>query len=93
MRNLTNLWSSARFASRAAGVLMFTLLASSLAAIAASSTPTPTYSLTASNMLQQMSPGINLGNTLEAIDSKIKPPATASQESSWGNPFREPGYL
>jgi len=92
MRDLANLLSATRDVRRAAVVILVTLLASCPGANAASPTPkqtpapTLTYSLTSSNMVQQMSPGINLGNTLEAIDSKIKPPTTTSQETSWGNP-------
>ena len=36
-------------------------------------------------MVQQMSPGINLGNTLEVV-TNVTPPATSSQETYWGNP-------
>ena len=35
---------------------------------------------------QQMSPGINLGNTLEAIADWMPRPATSSEENAWGNP-------
>ena len=41
--------------------------------------------LSAATALQEMSPGWNLGNTLEAIGSG-KAPFTVSQETAWGNP-------
>ncbi|MGN6209190.1 glycoside hydrolase family 5 protein [Asticcacaulis sp.] len=41
--------------------------------------------LSAATALQDMSPGWNLGNTLEAIGSG-KAPFTVSQETAWGNP-------
>ena len=41
--------------------------------------------LTAATALEEMSPGWNLGNTLEAIGSG-KVPFTVSQETAWGNP-------
>lgn len=49
-------------------------------------TPTPTLSAPASTgVVQAMSPGWNLGNTLEAIGSGPTP-RTTSQEGAWGNP-------
>jgi endoglucanase len=76
----------AQDARRVAGVVLLTLLAGSVVAKAGSPTPTPAYSLTSANLAQQMSPGINLGNTLEAIDEKAKAPSAVSQETSWHNP-------
>jgi endoglucanase len=47
--------------------------------------PSPTPTPTSISIAQQMSPGWNLGNTLEAIGSGPRP-ATTSQETAWGNP-------
>lgn len=44
-----------------------------------------TVPLTSANALEQMSPGWNLGNTLEAI-SWERPPFDTSKETVWGNP-------
>jgi endoglucanase len=33
-----------------------------------------------------MAPGINLGNTLESLDTWENPPYTVSKETVWGNP-------
>ncbi|ESQ75221.1 glycoside hydrolase family 5 protein [Asticcacaulis sp. AC402] len=41
--------------------------------------------LTAANALTEMSPGWNLGNTLEAIGAGSQP-FSVSQETAWGNP-------
>lgn len=53
-------------------------------------TPTPTPSLAAlgtpQQVVQAMSPGINLGNTLEAVNGSGPLPYSSSQESYWGNP-------
>lgn len=38
------------------------------------------------NLVQQMAPGINLGNTLEALNLSVPAPAKTSQETAWGNP-------
>jgi endoglucanase len=92
MRNLTNLSIFPRTARRLAGSVLVTFLASSAGANGGSLTPTPplaptpNYSLTAANLAQQMSPGINLGNTLEAIDEKAKAPSAVSLETHWENP-------
>lgn len=52
----------------------------------ASSSPTPSSPTpTATAFARQLSPGWNLGNTLEAIGSGPTP-ATSSQETAWGNP-------
>lgn len=53
-------------------------------ASAAEPTPAPTVALTGENALEEMSPGWNLGNSLEAIGGN--PPYSVSQESAWGNP-------
>lgn len=47
--------------------------------------PSPSPIPTAVEFSRQMSPGWNLGNTLEAIGSAPAPAAT-SQETAWGNP-------
>jgi endoglucanase len=52
---------------------------------APSPTPTPTPTSSATAITQAMSPGWNLGNSLEAIGSGAKPVAS-SQETVWGNP-------
>ena len=53
-------------------------------------TPTPTPALaslgTPTQVVQAMAPGINLGNTLESINSWGTPPYTQSMETVWGNP-------
>ncbi len=58
-------------------------------ATAASAQPAPEVNqgsgLTTANAVANMSPGWNLGNTLEAIGSGQKPFAS-SQETAWGNP-------
>ncbi len=54
----------------------------------ASSSPTSSNTaavLTSTSALSQMSPGWNLGNTLEAIGSGAAP-FSSSQETAWGNP-------
>lgn len=43
-------------------------------------------SLTSTNAVSLMSPGVNLGNTLEAIGWNGTPPFTTSQETAWGAP-------
>lgn len=48
-------------------------------------TPSPSSTTTAMQFAAQMAPGWNLGNALEAIGSGAAP-ATASQETAWGNP-------
>ena len=58
------------------------LLACSFA-FAAPRTGKPAESLTAGNYLKRMSPGLNLGNTLEAIP----------KETSWGNPVTTDAYF
>ena len=50
-----------------------------------SSTPSSTPTPTATEFARQMSPGWNLGNSLEAMGSGPAPAAT-SQETAWGNP-------
>ncbi len=47
--------------------------------------PSPSPTLTAVEFSRQMSPGWNLGNSLEAMGSGSAPAAT-SQETAWGNP-------
>lgn len=44
-----------------------------------------TSTLTSANVLTEMSPGWNLGNTLEAIGGGA-PPFSTSQETAWSNP-------
>src|ERR1035441_6938471 len=78
MHDLGNLWSAARGARRAAGFVLALILACCGSAHAGTSTPAQDDSLTSSNMVQKMSPGINLGNTLEAIGGSVTPPATNS---------------
>lgn len=51
----------------------------------ASPSPTPSPTPAPSGIVQQMSPGWNLGNTLEAIGTGPVP-RTTSQEGAWGNP-------
>jgi len=41
---------------------------------------------TPDQILQKMAPGINLGNTLESLDTWDTPPYTDSKETVWGNP-------
>ena len=48
-------------------------------------TPTPTPTLTSVEFSRQLSPGWNLGNSLDAIGGGTGPHAT-SQETAWGNP-------
>jgi endoglucanase len=91
MRSPANVQGMKKVAGIVAGVLAIVFLASCGGDSGSSTStppppPPPTYSLTAGNMLQQMSPGINLGNTLEAINGSITPPASSSQETYWGNP-------
>lgn len=53
-------------------------------------TPTPTASLasigTPQEVVQAMAPGINLGNTLESLDTWEPAPFSVSKETVWGNP-------
>jgi endoglucanase len=53
-------------------------------------TPTPTPALaslgTPAQVVQAMAPGINLGNTLEAVNGNGPFPYSSSQETFWGNP-------
>lgn len=58
---------------------------SSSSSSSSSSTSGIAGSLSAANVLTEMSPGWNLGNTLEAIGSDT-PPFSVSQETAWGNP-------
>ena len=49
-------------------------------------TPAPLPSLGAPDqVVQAMAPGINLGNTLESLDTWDTPPYTVSKETVWGN--------
>ena len=48
--------------------------------------PAPSPTPSAASIALQMSPGWNLGNSLEAIGGGTKPVAT-SQETAWGNPI------
>lgn len=48
--------------------------------------PAPAATSPAVAFSQQMSPGINLGNTLEAIADWMPRPATSSEEGAWGQP-------
>ena len=53
-------------------------------------TPTPTPSLaslgTPTQVVQALAPGINLGNTLDAVNTWTPMPFSTSQETVWGNP-------
>ena len=54
-------------------------------------TPTPTPAAlpslgTPDQVLQAMGPGINLGNTLESLDTWETAPFSVSKETVWGNP-------
>jgi endoglucanase len=69
----------ARLSTTAFLVCSFTLAASA----APQSRPAPAAKLTTRNYLKQMSPGLNLGNTLEAIPT----------ETSWGNPKTTDAYF
>lgn len=57
-----------------------------------SPSPTPTPAPGASAIVQSMSPGWNLGNTLEAIGTGPRP-ATTSQETAWSNPAATPALM
>lgn len=53
------------------------------------STPTPALppiAATPAQVVQAMAPGINLGNTLESMDTWETPPYAVSKETVWGNP-------
>lgn len=54
--------------------------------------PAPSSATTAMQFATQMSPGWNLGNTLEAIGSGPTP-ATTSQETAWSNPAASQALL
>lgn len=71
-----NIWSNW---GRTTGLAVFVMLAACGAGSASSD------GLTAGNVLTEMSPGWNLGNTLEATGSGT-PPFLISQETAWGNP-------
>jgi endoglucanase len=76
----------AGFGSRAAGALAIIFLASSSSGSDGSTlTPVP-IPAPVQQLQQQLSPGINLGNTLEAMGWGFTPPARRSWETAWGSP-------
>ncbi len=46
----------------------------------------PPIAATPAQVVQAMAPGINLGNTLESMDTWETPPYAVSKETVWGNP-------
>lgn len=46
----------------------------------------PPIAGTPAQIVQAMAPGINLGNTLESVDTWETPPYSVSKETVWGNP-------
>ena len=79
---ITNTGRRVLKSSLAAACAALILMTAGGTAVAAEPEAAP---LTAANALQQMSPGWNLGNTLEAIGYQGGP-YSVSQETVWGNP-------
>jgi endoglucanase len=81
MRDFSYRRKTAKIASCATGILAIIFFASSSSGSDSSIlTPAPVLQLQ-----KQLSPGINLGNTLEAMSGET-PPARRSWETAWGNP-------
>lgn len=85
MRALSYLRRCARIATLVASVVAPLSLASYGGVDSGSSTPTSIPTASGNSLAQKMSPGINLGNTLEA-GTNAAASASSSQEASWGNP-------
>jgi endoglucanase len=83
MRDSADLRSLTGIARVTASVAAVLFLAACAGGAGGSPAATPTPG--GATLAQQLTPGINLGNSLEVV-TKVTPPAATSQETGWGNP-------